>query len=283
MRGIFPSSRPIRAASWCSRAATLKPEKLYELLEGEQVTITCGVPSFWLILTDWLDRTGRRFSKLRVTLSSGSAPPRSLIDKLERDYGVEHVQAWGMTEALMSTCASLKPGLGELPPEQRAEQPEIRPRNLRREDAHRRRRGARAAARGKTFGHLRVKGPWIARGYLKDEASALDADGYLRTGDIAVIDPEGHVTLTDRSKDVIKSGGEWISSIQLEDAAASHPDVLQCAVIAVPHPKWQERPLLLVMRRQGATLDAATFVAHIRPKVAKWWLPTRSSFSMRFP
>ena len=95
---------------------------------------------------------------------------------------------------------------------------------------------------GTTFGHLRVKGPWIARGYLKDEASALDADGYLKTGDIAVIDPEGHVTLTDRSKDVIKSGGEWISSIQLEDAAASHPDVLQCAVIAVPHPQMAGAP-----------------------------------------
>ena len=280
----FPFLAPYTGSKLVLPGRNYEPEKLYELLEGEQVTITCGVPSFWLILTDWLDRTGRRFSKLRVTLSSGSAPPRSLIDKLERDYGVEHVQAWGMTEALMSTCASLKPGLGALPPEQRAGYRlksgrgifGVKMRIV--DDAER-----ELPRDGKTFGHLRVKGPWIARGYLKDEASALDADGYLRTGDMAVIDPEGHVTLTDRSKDVIKSGGEWISSIQLEDAAASHPDVLQCAVIAVPHRKWQERPLLLVVRRQGATLDAATLIAHIRPKVAKWWLPDAVEFLDAFP
>jgi fatty-acyl-CoA synthase len=136
---------------------------------------------------------------------------------------------------------------------------------------------------GKAFGHLRVKGPWIASGYLKGDGDALDDEGWLKTGDMAVIDPEGYVTLTDRSKDVIKSGGEWISSIQLENAAVSHPAVLQAAVIAVPHPKWQERPLLLVVRKQGASVSAQELLEHLAPRVAKWWLPDAVEFLDELP
>ncbi|HEU0146350.1 MAG TPA: AMP-binding protein, partial [Bradyrhizobium sp.] len=173
-----------------------EPEKLYELFEGEGVTLTAGVPSFWLILLDWLERTGKKFSKLRITLSSGSAPPRSLVEKLERDYGVQYIQAWGMTEALMATMPTLKPGLAHLPVE---------------EKISRRMKSGRAAFGtrmrivddeerelphdGVTFGHFRVKGPWISSGYLKRN-DGLDAQGYLMTGDMAVIDSEGHVTLT---------------------------------------------------------------------------------------
>jgi fatty-acyl-CoA synthase len=135
---------------------------------------------------------------------------------------------------------------------------------------------------GVTFGHFRVKGPWISSGYLKRN-DGLDAQGYLMTGDMAVIDSEGHVTLTDRSKDVIKSGGEWISSIQLEDIALSHPAVLQAAVISVPHPKWQERPLLLVVKRQGADVSATELIEHMRPRVAKWWLPDAVEFLDKLP
>jgi fatty-acyl-CoA synthase len=260
-----------------------EPDKLYELFEGEGVTLTAGVPSFWLILLDWLERTGNKFSKLRMTLSSGSAPPRSLVEKLEREYGVQHIQAWGMTEALMATMPTLKPGLAHLPIE---------------EKINRRMKSGRAAFGtrmrivddeerelphdGVAFGHFRVKGPWISSGYLKRN-DGLDAQGYLMTGDMAVIDPEGHVTLTDRSKDVIKSGGEWISSIQLEDIALSHPAVLQAAVISVPHPKWQERPLLLIVPRQGAEVTASDIIEHMRPKVAKWWLPDAVEFLDKLP
>jgi 3-(methylthio)propionyl---CoA ligase len=252
-----------------------EPEKLYELIEGERVTLTAGVPTFWLILVDWLDRNGKKFSTLRSTLSSGSAPPRALVAKLERDYGVETMQAWGMTEALMATSCSLRPGHGDLPFERRVD---YRMKSGRAIFGVKTRivddEGRELPHDGKAFGHLRAKGPWIASGYFKGEGGgALDEEGWLKTGDMATIDAEGHILLTDRSKDVIKSGGEWISSIQLEDAALSHPDVLQAAVIAVPHPKWQERPLLLIVPKAGARPSAAAILDHLRPKVASWWLP----------
>ncbi|HXZ00899.1 MAG TPA: long-chain fatty acid--CoA ligase [Stellaceae bacterium] len=261
-----------------------EPDKLYELFESEKVTVTAGVPTFWLILVDWMERNGKKFSTLRSTLSSGSAPPRALVAKLERDYGVETMQAWGMTEALMATSCTLRPGYGDLPFEERLDYRMKSGRgifgvktrivdDLGRELPH----------DGKTFGHLRVKGPWIASGYFKDEGGALDEEGWLKTGDMAVIDAQGHVLLTDRSKDVIKSGGEWISSIQLEDAALSHPDVLQAAVIAVPHPTWQERPLMLILRKEGASLTAAALLDHLRARVASWWLPDAIEFIDKFP
>ncbi|MGO8917724.1 MAG: long-chain fatty acid--CoA ligase [Stellaceae bacterium] len=262
-----------------------EPDKLYELFESEKVTLTAGVPTFWLILTDWMERHGKKFSTLRATLSSGSAPPRTLVAKLERDYGVETMQAWGMTEALMATSCSLLPGHGDLPFEERLDYRMksgrgifgVRTRIV--DDA-----GRALPHDGETFGHLRVKGPWIASGYFKDEGgAALDEEGWLKTGDMAVIDPQGHILLTDRSKDVIKSGGEWISSIRLEDAALSHPAVLQAAVIAVPHPTWQERPLLLVVRKEGAPLTATAMLDHLRARVASWWLPDAVEFVEKFP
>ena len=218
-----------------------------------------------------------------MTLSSGTAPPRSLVEKLERDYGVEHVQAWGMTEALMSTSASLKPGKDKLPFKEKIDYRLKSGRGIFGvkmkivDDA-----GKELARDGKTFGHLRVKGPWISSGYLKSDG-ALDAEGFLKTGDMAVIDPEGHVTLTDRSKDVIKSGGEWISSVQLENIAIGHPAVLQAAVIAIAHPKWQERPLLCVVKKEGAQVTAAEIIDYMRPHVAKWWLPDAVEFLDQFP
>ena len=262
-----------------------EPDKLYELIESENVTLTAGVPTFWLILADWMDRNGKKFSTLRSTLSSGSAPPRALVAKLERDYGVETMQAWGMTEALMATSCSLKPGHGDLPFERRVD---YRMKSGRAIFGVKTRivddEGKELARDGTAFGHLRAKGPWIASGYLKGEGgSALDDDGWLKTGDMATIDAEGHILLTDRSKDVIKSGGEWISSIQLEDAALSHPDVLQAAVIAVPHPKWQERPLLLIVPKAGARISAEAILDHLRPKVASWWLPDAVELVDKFP
>jgi fatty-acyl-CoA synthase len=190
-----------------------------------------------------------------------------------------------MTEALMATSCSLKPGNADLPFERRLDQRMksgrgifgVKTRIV--DDA-----GHELPHDGKAFGHLRVKGPWIASGYFKGEGgTALDEQGWLKTGDMATIDPDGHILLTDRSKDVIKSGGEWISSIQLEDAALSHPAVLQAAVIAVPHPKWQERPLLLVVLKEGARVAAADMLDHLRPKIASWWLPDAVEFVDKLP
>ena len=253
------------------------------MLEGEKVTTSAGVPSFWLILLDWLGRSGKKFTTLRATLSSGSAPPRAMVEKLKSDYNVDYIQAWGMTEALGCSMPSLRPGSEHLTDKEKFDRRMVSGRAcfgtaLRIVDEE----GKELPRDGKTVGHLRAKGPWVASGYMKLN-EGLDRDGWLITGDMAVIDPLGHVTLTDRSKDVIKSGGEWISSIQLEDVALSHPEVLQAAVIAIAHEKWQERPLLLVVRKKGSTLDAKTLLDHVRPKIASWWVPDAVEFLDEFP
>ena len=279
----MPFTAPYTGSKLVLPGRNYEPDKLYELLEGEGVTISAGVPSFWLILLDWLGRSGKKFSKLRATLSSGSAPPRAMVEKLKREYKIDYIQAWGMTEALGCTMPSLRPGSESLDDTEVFDRRMVSGRAcfgtaLRIVDDA----GSELPRDGKTVGHLRAKGPWVSSGYMKLN-EGLDRDGWLITGDMAVIDPLGHVTLTDRSKDVIKSGGEWISSIQLENVALSHPEVLQAAVIAIPHEKWQERPLLLVVRRQGSTLDGQTLLDHMRPKIVSWWVPDAVEFLDEFP
>ena len=279
----MPFTAPYTGSKLILPGRNYEPEKLYELLEGEGVTISAGVPSFWLILLDWLARNNKKFTTLRATLSSGSAPPRAMVEKLKKDYGVDYIQAWGMTEALGCSMPSLRPGSDKLSDKEKIDRRMVSGRacfgtDLRIVDDE----GKVLPRDGKTVGHLRARGPWVAGGYMKLN-EGLDPDGWLITGDMAVIDPQGHVSLTDRSKDVIKSGGEWISSIQLEDAALSHPDVLQAAVIAIEHEKWQERPLLLIVRKQGATVDGKTLLDHMRPKIASWWMPDAVEFVDEFP
>jgi fatty-acyl-CoA synthase len=262
-----------------------EPDKLYELLEGERVTLTCGVPTFWLILTEWLQRSGKKFSTLRISLSSGSAPPRSLVETMERDFGVQLMQAWGMTEALGGSAATMKPGAAELPFEQRIDQ---RLKSGRALFGNRYRivddEGKELPHDGVAFGHFRVKAPWVSSAYFKGEGgSALDEQGWLKTGDLATIDPDGYIALTDRSKDVIKSGGEWISSIELENVASGHPAVLQAAAIGIAHPKWQERPMLVVTLREGASVSAEELIDYMRGKVASWWLPDAVEFVDQMP
>ncbi len=281
----FPYLAPMVGARLVLPGRNYEPDKLYELLEGERVTLTCGVPTFWLILTEWLQRQGKTFSTLRTSLSSGSAPPRSLIETMERDHGVQLMQAWGMTEALGGSAATMKPGAADLPFEQRIDQ---RLKSGRALFGNRYRivddDGKRLPHDGVAFGHLRVKSPWVSNGYFKGEGgSAVDEQGWLKTGDLATIDADGCIALTDRSKDVIKSGGEWISSIELENVACSHPAVLQAAAIGIVHPKWQERPLLVVTRREGTSVTAAELLDHMRGKVASWWLPDAVEFIDQMP
>jgi len=279
----MPFTAPYTGSKLVLPGRDYEPEKLYELLEGEKVTISAGVPSFWLILLDWLGRTGKKFTTLRTTLSSGSAPARTMVAKLKHEYNVDYIQAWGMTEAMACSMPSLRPGSEALTDEEKLDRRMVTGRacfgtTLRIVDDM----GKELPRDGKTVGHLRARGPWVASGYMK-QSDGLDRDGWLITGDMAIIDPLGHVTLTDRSKDVIKSGGEWISSIQLENLAISHPEVLQAAVIAIGHEKWQERPLLLVVRKKGSTLDAQTLLDHMRPKVASWWMPDAVEFLDELP
>jgi acyl-CoA synthetase (AMP-forming)/AMP-acid ligase II len=281
----FPYLAPMVGAKLVLPGRNYEPDKLYELLEGEGVTLTCGVPTFWLILTEWLQRNGKTFSTLRTSLSSGSAPPRSLVETMERDFGVQLMQAWGMTEALGGSAATMKPGAADLPFEQRIDQ---RLKSGRALFGNRYRlvddEGMELPHDGVAFGHLRVKSPWVSNGYFKGEGgSAVDEQGWLKTGDLATIDGDGYVALTDRSKDVIKSGGEWISSIELENVASGHPAVLQAAAIGIAHPKWQERPLLVVTRREGAPLTAAELIEFMRGKVASWWLPDAVEFIDQMP
>jgi fatty-acyl-CoA synthase len=281
----FPYVAPMLGAKLVLPGRNYEPDKLYELLEGERVTLTCGVPTFWLILTEWLQRSGKKFSTLRISLSSGSAPPRSLVETMERDFGVQLMQAWGMTEALGGSAATMKPGAAELPFEQRIDQ---RLKSGRALFGNRYRivddEGKELPHDGVAFGHFRVKAPWVSSAYFKGEGgSALDEQGWLKTGDLATIDPDGYISLTDRSKDVIKSGGEWISSIELENVASGHPAVLQAAAIGIAHPKWQERPMLVVTLREGASVSAEELIDYMRGKVASWWLPDAVEFVDQMP
>jgi len=280
----FPYVAPITGSKLVLPGRNYEPHMLYELFEGERVTITCGVPTMWLILIDWLEREGKRLSSLRTVYSAGTAAPRSLFDKFA-SWGVELNQLWGMTEALGVTDPTMQPGSLALPIEQRLAQ---------RMRSGRPAYGARVRIvddeerplphDGTTVGHLRAKAPWISSSYYKGAAGdALDAEGWLKTGDIASIDPHGHMAIVDRAKDLIKSGGEWISSIQLENAACGHPEVMQAAVIGAHHPKWQERPLLIVVRRPDSRLDREALLGFLRRSVATWWLPDDVVFVPELP
>ncbi len=281
----FPYLAPMHGAKLVLPGRNYEPDKLYELLEGERVTLTCGVPTFWLILLDWLQRNGKTFSSLRHSLSSGSAMPRSLMEALERDHGVEVLQGWGMTEALGGSGVLMPPRAEERSFDERVQGRMTSGHaawgvDYRLVDDD----GSELPQDGQTVGHFRVKAPWVSSAYFKNEGgSALDEQGWLQTGDLATIAPDGRILLTDRSKDVIKSGGEWISSVEIENLAMGHADVLQAAVVAVPHPRWQERPLLVVVRKPGSALDAAAMLAFMRGKIADWWMPDDVAFVDALP
>jgi fatty-acyl-CoA synthase len=280
----MPYTAPMNGHKLVLPGRNFEPEKLYELMEAEGVTVAAGVPAVWQMLVEHLDRTGQRFSTLRAAFMSGSQPSAALLEALEGRHGVRVAQIWGMTEAPATLKGTLKPGLADAPLRERVR------RKLKQgrlsfgtsfrivDDA-----GRTLPHDGKAVGRLMVRGPWIASNYYRhDEAGQTDFD-WLDTGDVAVVHPDGCVEVTDRAKDVIKSGGEWISSVALEHAAAGHPDVLGVAVIAIPHPKWQERPLMLIVRRPGAAAGADEIRRHLAATVASWWLPDAILFVDELP
>lgn len=263
----------------------LDGQSIYELLDGERVTISAGVPTVWNGLLSHLKSTGAKLPHLKELLNGGSALSRSMFETYDQEYGVKVIHGWGMTElSPIGTVCRLKPSMHE---DSYEKQVDVRLKQglplfgvaMKIVDDD----GNQLAHDGKTSGRLLVKGPWIVKRYYRDETDAVDAEGWFDTGDIATIDPQGYMQITDRAKDLIKSGGEWISSVDLENAAVGHPCVAVAAAIGIEHPKWDERPLLVIQCCEGSQLSCEEMVEFLRDKVARWWLPDDVIFVEQIP
>jgi 3-(methylthio)propionyl---CoA ligase len=252
----------------------LDGKSIYELMESEKINFAAGVPTVWQMLLNHMKPAGLKFSALNRTVIGGSACPPAMIDSFRKDYGVDVLHAWGMTElSPLGTLCSLKSKHAQLNEE---EQMKLRLKQGRGiygidmkivNDA-----GLEQPWDGKAYGDLLVKGPWVVADYYKGDKSPL-VDGWFPTGDVATIDADGFMQITDRSKDVIKSGGEWISSIEIENVAMGHPDILMAACIGMAHPKWDERPIVCVVKRPDATVTKEELIKFYDGKIAKWQTP----------
>jgi len=279
-------SGPMQGAKLVLPGAKLDGESLCELFTTEEVTFTAGVPTVWLGLVAHLEQKGTSLPHLKRLMTGGSAVAPSLIETLERDHGIEVYHCWGMTElspigtyggmkrAMLTMCETerfafkAKQGRAPFGVEMTImdDEDRIQP------------------CDGKTFGRLMVRGAAVVGRYFKEEGrDILDGGGWFDTGDIATIDEHGFMQITDRAKDVIKSGGEWISSIEIENLALGHPAVAEAAVIGVPHPKWDERPLLIVVKKPGAALERADLLRFLEGKIVKWWMPDDVAFIEELP
>ncbi|MBI1777201.1 MAG: long-chain-fatty-acid--CoA ligase [Proteobacteria bacterium] len=274
----MPYAAPMTGAKLVFPGPNLDGASLHKLFEAERVTLTLGVPTVWLALLKHMDDSASRFSTLNRTVIGGSAVPRAMIEAFENRYGVAVVQGWGMTEmSPVGTVGTLKAKHRALPADRQVDYKVKQGRFL---------YGVEARIldaddhvlpnNGVSVGEMVVRGPWIASGYFNDEKAsreAVTADGWFRTGDVCTIDADGYVQITDRRKDVIKSGGEWISSIDLENLAVGHPDVMEAGAIGIPHPKWGERPLLVVVPKSGRAPTAESILAYMADRMPKWMLP----------
>jgi fatty-acyl-CoA synthase len=279
-------STPLVGASLVLPGAKMDGPSIYELLDTYKVTFTAAVPTVWLMLLQDLEKTGAKLPHLKRVVIGGSACPRAMTKTFNDVYGVEVIHAWGMTEmSPLGSLCTMKPEYAELTGEARLDvqqkqgHPPFGVEMKITDDA-----GNRLPWDGKTFGRLKVRGPAVAKSYFKGEGgSLLDEEGFFDTGDVSTIDPYGYMQITDRSKDVIKSGGEWISSIDLENLAVGHPKVAEAAVIGVKHPKWDERPLLVVVLKKGERAGKAEILNFMQGKIAKWWMPDDVVFVDEIP
>jgi fatty-acyl-CoA synthase len=278
-------SAPIVGAGLVMPGIKLDGASVYELLTVHKVTCTAAVPTVWLMLLQYLETNGGELPDLKRVVIGGSACPRAITQKFQERYGVEVIHAWGMTEmSPLGTICTLKPEYADLAGEARLDiqqkqgHPPFGVEIEIEDDA-----GRKVPWDGKSFGRLKVRGPSVARAYFKEGGEVLDRDGFFDTGDVATIDPHGYMQITDRSKDVIKSGGEWISSIDLENLAVGHPKVAEAAVIGVRHPRWDERPLLIVVPKEGEDLCKDDILAFMRGKIANWWIPDDVVFVEEIP
>ena len=261
-------------------------ESIYQLLTEEEVTFSAAVPTVWLMLLQHMEANNLKLPKLNNVTIGGSAVPRMMLEKFERDYGVMVKHAWGMTElSPLGSIASFKSGMEHMSFD---EQMDIKVKQGRppylvemkiTDDE-----GNELPRDGKAFGHLMVRGPFIVGEYVKgDGGQILDKDGFFDTGDVATLDPLGFMQITDRAKDVIKSGGEWISSIEIENIAVGFDKLQETAVIGVEHPKWDERPLLIVVKNPGVEVTKEEVLAYLDGKIAKWWMPDDVVFVDEIP
>ncbi len=281
----LPYSVLLSGAKMVYPGAALDGKSLYELFESEGVTFSAGVPTVWLGLVNYVLQNDLKFSTFRRTVIGGSACPPAMMDTLIDKLDVQVIHAWGMTEmSPLGTAGGLQAKHLALPKEAQ--------RKILQKQGHAvygvdmkivDDNGTELPWDGATYGHLLVKGPWIISSYFKNEGGDVLQDGWFPTGDVATIDEDGYMQITDRSKDVIKSGGEWIGTIDLENIAMAHPAVLQAACIGIAHPKWDERPLLLVIKRPGQEVTREELLTFFEGKIAKFWMPDDVAFIDALP
>lgn len=261
-------------------------ESIYNLIEQEGVTYSAAVPTVWQMLLQYMQENGKRFTTLERVTIGGSACPESIVRTFRDDYGVDVIQGWGMTETSpLGTVAVPNAAVAAMPDDAQMAYKLKQGRLLCGldmklvDDA-----GERLPHDGKTPGRLMIKGPTIARGYFGgDGGDVLDDEGFFDTGDVSTIDAQGYMQITDRAKDVVKSGGEWISSIEIENIAVGHQAVALAAVVGIAHPKWDERPILLCQLKDGASATADEIKAYLDGKIAKWWMPDDVLFVADIP
>jgi 3-(methylthio)propionyl---CoA ligase len=276
---------PMQGATLVMPGAKLDGPSIYELLDSYRVTFTAAVPTVWLMLLQYLEANKAKLPYLKKVIIGGSACPRAMTKTFQEVYGVQVCHAWGMTEmSPLGSLGTMKPEYADLSGEERLDiqvKQGHAPFGVEMKIADD--NDADLPRDGKTFGRLKVRGPAIARSYFKENSRLLDEQGFFDTGDVATIDHCGYMQITDRAKDVIKSGGEWISSIELENLAIGHPMVAEAAVIGVKHPKWDERPLLIVVLKKGESASKDDILGFMQGKTARWWMPDDVVFVDEIP
>jgi len=282
----MPYIAPMVGAKLVLPGPKMEPAILEGLINSENVSFACAVPTVWTMMLEYLDKNKKTIDSLERTTIGGSAVPSAMIKRFKEEYGVDVLHLWGMTEiSPLGTLASATPEVEQLPADVRTDVLSRQGRAMyglelkivENEEMQKTDEGAQP-------GDLWVRGPWAASGYYRrGDEKMLDTDGWFPTGDVAVIDQYGYMKITDRTKDVIKSGGEWISSIDLENAACGHPQVSQAAVIGIYHEKWEERPLMLIVPIAGETPTPESITEFLKTKVAKWWLPNEIHFVEALP
>ena len=281
----IPYYGPMHGSKLVMPGMQMEGEPLYDLIDKEKVTLAFGVPTIWMGLLAYCRDNNKILTSVKNTIIGGSALSLPTLQEFDEVHDVNVIHAWGMTE--MSPLGTINVTTTEMDKMSKEEKYAIQLKQgkpiygveLKVVDDT----GAELPKDGESQGHLMVRGPWILQKYFKAEKDAVDQDGWFDTGDISVLDQDGYMIIKDRAKDVIKSGGEWISSIDLENAAFGHPDIAEACVVGIPHPKWDERPMLFVVTNNGESIEKESILEFLGSRVAKWWLPDEIIFLKELP